>query len=155
MTLEYTKGRTMKPEIIFAALLAFLSVLGGNHHQTMTALLILNVSDYITGMIASVFEAATGKGKGLSSKVGFKGVLKKVGFWVLVVVGHQADLALGLQDTVRNAVLYSLLGVEMLSITENLGRAGVPIPPVIMRVIAVLKGKGDVQVDSPEEERAA
>lgn len=144
----------MKPtpsEIYFflsTSLGALLAYLVGAPTAAMQALAMLNIADYATGMIASSVEAANGTGKGLNSRKGMVGILKKLGFWVLVTVGNHVDQALGQGGhTVRDAVVLFLLGNELLSIVENLGRAGIPVPPILTQVIQVLKkGSGEKTV---------
>lgn len=99
-------------------------------------LLVLTIADYVTGMIASGVE-----GK-LNSKVGFKGIFKKVMIFCIVAVGHFVDLAIGQGNMVMNATGFFYAGNELLSIIENAGRAGAPVPDVFKRAVDILRSKG-------------
>lgn len=140
--LEHRKGRaiimkTTPIEAYLASLLAIATFLIGTPNAAIHALLVLNVLDYISGFTASAM-----KGK-ISSKVGFRGIIKKFLFWFLVAGCHWVDLALSQPDTLRNIAVLGLVMNEIVSITENLGKAGVPIPAGVTRMIDSLKGKGD------------
>ena len=93
--------------------------------------------DYVSGILASGVE-----GK-LSSKVGFRGIAKKAMIFLIVAVGHLVDRAVGQGHMVSDAIVFFYLGMELLSITENAGRAGVPVPVQIKNAVEILKGKGD------------
>lgn len=102
------------------------------------------VADYITGVLAAATE-----GK-LNSEVGLKGIAKKILIFILVAIGHQIDLALGLGgDLVRDAAIYFYLANELLSILENTGRMGLPIPGVLKKAVEVLNGKGEGKIEPP------
>jgi toxin secretion/phage lysis holin len=101
----------------------------GGMDQLLSAFLVFMLADYITGMLA-----AASKGK-LSSKQGLKGVAKKVGMLFFIIIAVQMDLITGQGDVMRNAVLLFLVGVEGISILENLGELGLPIPAVIKNTL--------------------
>jgi toxin secretion/phage lysis holin len=112
--------------------------LWGGWSALLGILLAFVIIDYITGFIAA---GAEGK---LSSSVGFRGIAKKIIIFVLVAVGHLLDKALGGQnDMFRDATIFFFLANELLSIIENAGRAGVPIPQILQNAVEILKGKGD------------
>jgi toxin secretion/phage lysis holin len=108
--------------------------------------MILIVVDYISGVIASATE-----GK-LSSKVGMIGIAKKVFIFLLVTVAHKIDVALGNGHIFRDAVIYFYIANELLSITENGGRMGMPMPSVFSKMIAVIQSKGGEQDASKDSE---
>lgn len=95
--------------------------------------------DWITGISASVIE-----GKGISSKQGFVGGIKKFTMILTVFFAHRADLAFDL-NWVMTGVLYFWLANEMTSIIENFGRIGIPFPEPLKRLITVLKNKESEQ----------
>lgn len=102
----------------------------------MDVLFVLIIVDYISGVIASATE-----GK-LSSKVGMIGIAKKVFIFLLVTVAHKIDVALGNGHMFRDGVIYFYIVNELLSITENGGRMGLPIPPILRKAIEVIQSKG-------------
>lgn len=105
-------------------------------------LLIFMCTDYITGLILSgVFKKSkkTESG-GLSSEIGFKGLIKKVCIIICVIVANMLDYVLK-TNYIRNVVIISFITNEVISIIENLGLIGVKIPKVITNAIDILKGK--------------
>ncbi|MCM2532555.1 phage holin family protein [Neobacillus pocheonensis] len=101
-------------------------------------LITFSVIDYVTGLLASGIEGR------LSSKVGFKGIGKKITIFCLVAVGHLADKAIGgYGQIVTDTIFFFYLGNELLSILENAGRTGLPIPQQLKDMVEVLKGKGE------------
>lgn len=114
---------------------AILSFLFGGWSALLGVLLVFVATDYVTGFAAAALQGQ------LSSAVGLRGIAKKVGIFVMVAVAHLVDTTLGEAHLLRDATLFFYLANELLSIVENLGRIGVPIPPVIRRAIGVLQSK--------------
>ena len=94
--------------------------------------------DYASGMIAAGIEGR------LSSRIGYRGVAKKVFILILVAVAFSIDQLIG-TDMVRNAVAGFYLGVEGLSILENAGRVGIPLPSILKNTLEILKSKKQEQ----------
>lgn len=115
------------------------SYLFGGWDILLKALLLFVVVDYCTGLIAA------GVKRELSSAVGFKGIAKKVFIFLIVAIAHQIDLMLGDAHLFRDATIFFYLANEIISILENGGRIGAPIPPVLQKAIAVLQNKGGVE----------
>jgi toxin secretion/phage lysis holin len=107
----------------------------GGWSTLIQILVIFIVIDYVTGLIAAGYQ-----GK-LSSRIGFKGIAKKVMIFALVAVAHLIDRALGDNHLFRDATIYFYLANELLSILENAGKTGLPIPDQIKNAVQVLKGK--------------
>jgi toxin secretion/phage lysis holin len=130
----------MNWEMIFkggsTALGALVGFLWGVWSPLLQILLSFTIIDYLSGMLASGIE-----GK-LSSKVGFKGIAKKIMIFIMVAVGHMIDVAIGDGHMIQDAIIFFYLGNELLSITENGGRIGLPIPPQVKSAVEILKGKG-------------
>ncbi|WP_257141168.1 holin family protein [Bacillus sp. AFS015802] len=118
-----------------SGLSAIILNLFGEWDMLITFLLIVVVLDYFTGMIVSGIE-----GK-LSSQSGMKGIGRKVLIFSLVTVAHLIDTILTNQHFIRNATIIFYLCNEMISIIENVGRAGVPVPEFMRKAIEVLKRK--------------
>ena len=114
----------------------------GGWSSTMTTLLILMVLDYITGLIiAGVFKKSKKSKSGkLSSNECWKGLCKKGVTLCFVLIGHRIDLMLG-TDYVRDFVAISFIVAELISLVENAGIMGIPIPKVITNVIDILNKK--------------
>ncbi|MED0826425.1 phage holin family protein [Bacillus pacificus] len=118
----------------------------GGWDTTLKVLLIMAAIDYITGVIAAGYNGE------LKSKVGFKGIAKKVVLFLLVGAASQADLAIGTNSAIREATIFFFIGNELLSLLENAGRMGIPLPQALTNAIEILGGKqkqeekkGDVQ----------
>lgn len=104
----------------------------------LQVLLIMTMADFVTGIMAAGTE-----GK-LRSSVGLIGIARKVFIFVIVSIAHQVDVVLGGQHLLRDATVFFYMANELLSIIENGGRLGVPLPPVIKQAVEVLKGKGGI-----------
>lgn len=92
--------------------------------------------DYITGVGAAFV------GKQLDSRVGIRGIIKKVGYFVLVALAHLLDKGTGMSAPVlRTATIWYLVANEGLSITENLGEIGVPIPTSLREALRRLRSE--------------
>lgn len=118
----------------------WLSSLYGGWNASLSVLLWLVVGDYLTGLLASVLD-----GSGLSSKVGYKGIARKVMILFMVLVAHKLDLALDIR-VVMNMVIYFYVSNELISVIENMGRMGVPVPRQLVNIIYALKGRSDKYV---------
>jgi len=116
-----------------AILSGVVGYLFGAGNEWLYALIAFVILDYITGLIAAVIE------KKLSSSVGFMGILKKLLYLIIVSVGHLADSTIGLNGALELAVVGFLIANEGISILENCGRAGLPIPTKLLIVLKQLK----------------
>lgn len=105
----------------------------GGIDVALICLLIAIVLDYISGIIKAYNT------KKLSSKIGFKGILKKIGILVLVMLSVLIDRVSGNTGAIRTLVIYYFVANEGLSILENIGEAGIPIPNAIKKALKVLK----------------
>ncbi|HAA7160722.1 TPA_asm: hypothetical protein GHH70_08290 [Listeria monocytogenes] len=93
------------------------------------------VADYISGLLASGYLGE------LSSKMGFKGIAKKIAILILVAIAHQIDLILGTHNTTRDAVIFFHLANELISILENFVRMGMKVPEVLKNLILIFDSK--------------
>lgn len=116
---------------------AAVSYLFGGWSAMLGVLLTMAVVDYLSG-----FTAAALAGQ-LSSAVGMKGIAKKIALFGVVAVAHLIDQSLGEQHLIRDAAIWWYAANEVVSIVENMGRLGVPIPPIITQAVEVLRKRGD------------
>lgn len=122
---------------------AIASLLGG-WTGAMTTLVILMFIDYVTGVIvAGVFHNSPKcSGGALSSAVGFKGICRKFVILLIVVVACRVDLLLD-TNIIRDATCIGFCANELVSITENAGLMGIPLPRKLVEAIEVLRGDND------------
>lgn len=105
----------------------------GGWDIALQCLLIAISLDYVSGLIKAYST------KTLSSKIGFRGLIKKVGLLIVVMIGVIIDKVTGGTGAVRTLVIYYFVANEGLSIIENLSVAGVPIPKSIKKALKALK----------------
>lgn len=123
---------------------AAIASLFGGWNGAMTTLVILMLIDYITGIIvAGVFHNSPKcSGGALSSAVGFKGICRKFVILLIVVVACRVDLLLD-TNIIRDATCIGFCANELVSITENAGLMGIPLPRKLVEAIEVLRGDND------------
>ncbi|PEA78139.1 phage holin family protein [Bacillus wiedmannii] len=107
----------------------------GGWDTTLKVLVIMAAIDYLTGVIAAGFNGE------LKSKVGFKGIAKKVVLFLLVAAAAQADAIVGTNSALREATIFFFIGNELLSLLENAGRMGIPLPSALTNAVEVLGGR--------------
>ncbi|WP_051926199.1 phage holin family protein [Carnobacterium jeotgali] len=112
----------------------------GGWHELLTALLILQGLDIFTGLLVG------GKDKNISSSVMNAGIKKKIGTWIAIILAHVIDIVLfDKQPVAQMGIIFVLLGNEGLSLVENLGKLGVPIPEMITKYLIQIRSHGDKQ----------
>ncbi|AEG59379.1 phage holin family protein [Desulforamulus ruminis] len=116
---------------------AITTYLYGGWTSILGVLVAFVVIDYITGLMAGAV------GEGLSSAVGFKGIAKKICLFAVVAVGHLVDTAIGQGNIIRDAAIFFYMANELISILENCGRLGLPVPKILQDAGTVLKKKGE------------
>lgn len=123
---------------------SFFASLFGGFDAALVTLLIFMGFDYLTGLVvAGVFHASRKTKNGaLESRAGWKGLCRKGATLLVVLVACRLDLVMG-SNFIRDAVVIAFIANETISIIENAGLMGVPIPPVIVRAIEVLKQKAE------------
>ena len=117
--------------------------LGGWDNAVVT-LIIFMVIDYAMGIIvAAVFKKSEkSENGGLSSRVCWIGLARKVMTLLFVIIANRLDVLIG-TDYIRTGVIISFCASELISICENAGLMGVPLPSVITKAIDILKNKSE------------
>lgn len=126
-----------KINVIGAMLISILSYVLGDHWVLFVGFLLLNVGDYITGCLKSRINKKTNSGKGL------QGVLKKLGYWIMIMVafgmsaifieiGTIIGVNLRITEFIGWFVLASLIINECRSIIENFIEAGYNVPKILV-----------------------
>ena len=115
----------------------------GGWDSALIALVVCMAVDYISGsLVALVFHNSKKSETGAyNSTYGLKGLCKKCLMLLFVIVAVQADRLLG-SAYVRDAVCIGFCSNEVLSIVENLGLAGVPMPQAVVKALEQLQNKG-------------
>ncbi len=125
-------------QLAFTAIGGFFGWFLGGWDGFLYALVAFVVIDYITGLMAAAVE------RKVSSEVGFKGIFKKALIFMLVGVGSILDRqVIGDGSVLRTAVIFFYLSNEGISIIENAGRIGLPIPRKLKDILEQLKTRED------------
>lgn len=116
----------------------------GGWDAALTTLVLFMVIDYISGLtVAGVFHASRKTESGtLESRAGWKGLCRKGMTLLFVLIAHRLDLAIEV-SYIRDTVIIGFIANELISIVENAGLMGIPLPSVITKAIDVLTKKGD------------
>lgn len=134
----------MKNSICTAAGLtgSFIASLFGGWDTGIGTLVIFMGIDFFSGLVvAGIFKKSTKTENGaLESKAGFKGLCRKCMTLLFVLIAYRLDLAIG-TNYIRDAVIIGFMANELISIVENAGLMGLPLPGVLSKAIDVLKKK--------------
>ena len=120
-------------QLVFAVIGGWLGWFLGECDGLMYALIAFVIADYVTGVMCAVSD------KQLSSEVGFKGLCRKVLIFVLVGMANILDMhVIGTGCVVRTAVLFFYISNEGVSVLENAGHLGLPVPAKLLDVLEQL-----------------
>lgn len=122
---------------ITGTLFAWVTYLLGGWDMAIKILLWMIFLDYITGVFKAIFN------KKLNSEVGTKGIIKKVGYLIIVAVSVMLDKIIGDTGAIRNVVIFFFVANEGISIVENWVAMGLPMPQIIIDTLEQLKHKGE------------
>lgn len=111
------------------------SFLWGGWSMTLTTMFILVAVDYVTGVLAATIE------KKLSSSAGMRGITRKILIFAIISIAHLVDQMIGTEHMIRDGTIFFYAANEILSILENCGRLGIPVPPKIREAIKLLHEK--------------
>ena len=119
-----------------------IAALFGGWDAAAVTLLIFMAVDYVTGLVvAGVFHAsAKSEGGALQSRAGFQGLCRKGMIVLFVLIAARLDMAL---DTsyIRDGVIIGFAANELISIVENAGLMGVPLPPAVTSAVDMLTNR--------------
>jgi len=108
----------------------------GGWSEALTVLVVAIGIDYISGVAAALKE-----GKGLSSVFGAWGLARKGLSLLVILLAHRIDILLELSNATMGAAIYFYITNELISIVENYGRLGLPMPAALRQMIKALKEK--------------
>lgn len=132
---------------LFCALMgAVISFSFGVWNESLTFLLVLMAIDYFTGVAAAIKD-----GSGLNSNIGFWGLFKKGLILLVMLIAHRLDVLLGIEMVMGSAVFFYIAN-ELLSIIENYGRLGLPLPEQIKRIVLVLRDRAGEKKEKEESQ---
>ena len=117
-------------------LTTFIYLVGG-FDIAIQSLLIVIVIDYLTGIASAIYN------KELSSKIGFKGIIKKFSYLLVVALSVVIDNLLGQSGLIRSLVIYFFVANDGLSIIENMAEMNVKLPKKLIDTLEQIKKKGE------------
>ena len=129
----YNEGMKEISSSIIAVVCTGCVYLLGGWDVSLICLIVAIAIDYISGVMKAFVK------KELSSKIGLYGLLKKVGVLLIVMLAVVVDRVTGETGMIRSLVIYYFVANEGLSVLENLGQTGVPIPSTIKKALKALK----------------
>ena len=125
-------------QLVFSALGGWIGYFLGGCDGLLYALIAFVVIDYITGVMCAIIN------KQLSSEVGFKGIFRKVLIFLLVGIANIIDVqVIGTGALLRTAVIFFYISNEGVSLLENAGDLGLPIPEKIKTVLEQLHDRAE------------
>jgi len=129
-------------QVIFTGVGGWLGWFLGGCDGLLYALVLFVVVDYITGVMCAINDHK------LSSEVGFRGICRKVLIFLLVGIGHVLDAQIiGTGSVLRTAVIFFYLSNEGVSLLENAGHLGLPIPEKLKVVLEQLHDRAEKDSD--------
>ena len=130
--------------VLIGTIGAAITTVFGGWTAGMTTLLIFMTIDYVAGLVvAGVFKQSKKSASGaLESRAGWKGLSRKCMTLLFVLIAYRLDLLIG-TSYIKDAVVIGFCANELISIVENAGLMGLPMPKVIIRALDVLRDKAD------------
>lgn len=122
---------------VFSVILTTFIYLLGGIDIALQSLLIVIVIDYLTGIASAIYN------KELSSKMGFKGIIKKFSYLLVVALSVVIDKLLGQSGLIRSLVIYFFVANDGLSIIENMAEMNVKLPQKLIDALEQIKKKGE------------
>lgn len=119
---------------IGGVILGICTYIFGGLDKIFLILLTVIVIDYITGLCRAIIN------KKLNSMIGIKGIIKKIGYLLIVAVSVVIDSMTNTPNVVRSLVINFFIVNEIISIVENWGQMGLPLPDKLLQVLDQLKG---------------
>ncbi len=127
---------------LFGIIGGFVAQLFGGWTEDIITLIVLMTIDFVMGIaVAGVFHKSSKSMNGsLDSRAGWRGLCKKGITLMLVMIAHRLDVSLG-TSYIKTATIIGFIANEVISIVENAGVMGIPLPNAITRAIDILKHK--------------
>ena len=122
---------------VFSLIATTFIYLMGGIDVALQSFIIVIIIDYLTGIAAAIYN------KNLSSKMGFKGIIKKFCYLLVVALSVVIDNLLGQSGLIRSLVIYFFVANDGLSIIENMAEMGVKLPQKLIDALEQIKKKGE------------
>lgn len=122
---------------IFSVILTTFIYLMGGFDIALQSLIIVIVIDYLTGIASAIYN------KELSSKVGFKGIIKKFCYLLVVALSVVIDNLTGQSGIIRSLVIYFFVANDGISIIENMAEMNVKLPKKLIDSLEQIRKKGE------------
>jgi len=122
---------------VISILATYFIYLVGGIDVAFISLVVIMALDYITGILSAIYN------KKLNSKIGYKGILKKASYLLVIALGVILDKLLGQTGSVRTLVIYFFVANDGISILENVGEMNIPLPKKLKELLDQLKKDGD------------
>lgn len=119
-----------------------ITTLFGIWNVSISTLILFMAIDFFSGLaVAGIFHNSQKTGTGtLESKAGWKGLCRKCMTILFVLIAHRLDLSLG-TSYIRDTVIIGFMANELISIVENAGLMGLPLPAALVKAIDILNKK--------------
>ncbi|MBW4846980.1 MAG: phage holin family protein [Lachnospiraceae bacterium] len=119
-----------------------ITTLFGIWNVSISTLILFMAIDFFSGLaVAGIFHNSQKTGTGtLESKAGWKGLCRKCMTMLFVLIAHRLDLSLG-TSYIRDTVIIGFMANELISIVENAGLMGLPLPAALVKAIDILNKK--------------
>lgn len=126
-------GTTIK--VVLGAIGGFIAYWLGGLDTILICLIAMLIVDYVSGVLAAVHN------KNVNSEIGWKGIVKKVFTLLVVAVAFIIETATEGAFAIREIVIMFFIANEAISLIENAGKIGIPIPEKLIQILEQLKGK--------------
>lgn len=122
---------------IISILATYFVYLVGGIDIAFVSLIVIMALDYITGVMSAIYN------KKLNSKIGYKGIIKKASYLLIIALSVILDRLLGQSGSVRTLVIYFFVANDGISILENVAEMNIPLPKKLKELLEQLKKEGD------------
>lgn len=133
---------------VFAMVASLATFLFGAFDPSLQILVVFISMDFITGVMYGFYSGT------LSSKIGTRGTFKKAGIMMVIIIANLLDVLTG-EHLFRMPVVYFFIATEGISILENLGRMGVPVPQLLLDKLQQLTGEEKKEEKTEEKTEEA
>lgn len=131
---------------------SWIASLFGGWDSALITLLLFMAADYCMGLVVAGVFHKSGKSEtgALESRAGWKGICRKGVTLLIVLIACRLDLVMG-SNYIRDAVVIAFILNETISIIENAGLMGIPIPAVITKAVDVLRSRPETSASKKED----